>query len=235
MKFIDVDSYEMMSRVGADVVRRCVEQKPNALLCIATGGTPKQMYKRVAEDIQKQELSADQLRIVALDEWHGLPADAPGTCGGYIREHVSGPWNIPDERFIRFDPETENPEEECRRVTAELQKIGPIDLCILGLGRNGHLGLNEPGNTLAASTHTAKLDELSQAHPMLVNSGSRITQGMTLGLSEIMQSKEILMLITGSDKAEAFQTLKKQRVSTQCPASFLWLHPNVTCFVDKEM
>ena len=108
-----------------------------------------------------------------------------------------------------------------------------IDCCILGLGKNGHLGLNEPADELSPDAHVIQLDELSKHHDML--KGKKVEQGITLGLSELLNAKKILMLISGSGKAEILQRLMSKKVSTKLPASFLWLHNDVACLINKEM
>ena len=120
-------------------------------------------------------------------------------------------------------------------MRAQKKANAPIDLCILGLGRNGHLGLNEPAASLKPDVHVAELDEQSQAHSMLQDSGASVTRGMTIGLADILSAKEIMMLITGDGKEEVYQYLLAGEMSTRIPASFLHVHAQVATFVDQEI
>ena len=115
-----------------------------------------------------------------------------------------------------------------------LDKEGPIDICVLGLGANGHLALNEPAEQLQPFVHVARLTAESCQHPMLAESAARPSYGLTIGMADILQSRKVLLLVSGVHKREQFQRLLSRQVSTQFPASFLWLHPDVTCLCDRD-
>jgi galactosamine-6-phosphate isomerase len=116
-----------------------------------------------------------------------------------------------------------------------VEKEGPIDICILGLGRNGHLALNEPAEWLQPFCHVAALTEESLQHPMIADMESKPTYGLTLGMQEILHSRKIIMLVTGAGKRQVATAFLNGKISTSLPASFLWLHPHVECLVDQEI
>jgi galactosamine-6-phosphate isomerase len=170
-----------------------------------------------------------------LDEWHGVDARHPSTCRYFLEQHVFGPWGIPEERQYSFNAAAQDPAEECRRMAAILNREGPVDLCVLGLGRNGHLGLNEPAEVLMPHAHVAVLDELSQTHSMLAKEGIRLNKGLTFGMADLLQSKEILMLVCGAGKKESARAFLDGGVTTRLPASFLQLHANITVVMDTSV
>lgn len=177
----------------------------------------------------------NRLRVVKLDEWGSLPMDDPSTCETYLRRHLTGPLGVSDDRHISFQSDAEDPEAECQRVQQELNNQGPIDLCVLGLGLNGHLGLNEPADELNPRVHVARLSEQTLQHPMVRGVQKKQLQyGLTVGMADILQSKKILLLVSGAHKQAAVARLRSSFVSTKFPASFLLLHNNVTCLCDKE-
>jgi galactosamine-6-phosphate isomerase len=202
------------------------------LICTATGNSTTLTYKKLVE--KRQRYSTEHLKVVKLDEWGGIPLDYPQTCETYLWNHLLRPLHIAEDQFLGFISDTENPAEECRRVQDRLDQEGPIDLCILGIGLNGHIAFNEPAAFLQPHCHIAKLSEKALNHPMAKEMGAKPTYGLTLGMADILNSKEILLLISGASKAEITRDFMQRRISTELPASFLWLHPNVHCLCDRE-
>jgi galactosamine-6-phosphate isomerase len=144
------------------------------------------------------------------------------------------PLSIPDRRFLSFSSDPEDPKAQCLAIRDKLAKEGPIHICILGLGRNGHLGLNEPGEALEPFCHVASLSARSLEHKMIATLEVKPTYGITLGMKEILSSKKILLLVTGEGKKEVYAELMKGKITNKLPASFLWTHAEVDCFVNKQ-
>ncbi len=154
-----VPDYEALSQSGANVVKACIEKSPKGLFCLATGYSPKGLYQYLSQD---PTFDGQGIKVLALDEWLGLEQNHPSTCHYYLNQNVFTPWGISKDNQFTFNAQTQAPEAECLRLRSVLETYGPIKLCILGLGRNGHLGLNEPGETLQAHAHVAQLEPLSQ-------------------------------------------------------------------------
>jgi galactosamine-6-phosphate isomerase len=226
-------NFEEMSRLAAGQIEEELRAKPGLLLCAATGSTPTRAYQILASKKKEQPALFRALRIVKLDEWGGLPMENAGTCETYLRTHLLVPLEVPPARYISFQ-NGPAPESECARITACLEAEGPIDLCILGLGLNGHLGFNEPADTLQSGPHCAELSRSSLQHSMIRDEKIAVTFGLTLGMAHLLQSRKILLLVNGSHKAAAMRQLLSKVISTRFPASFLWLHPHVTCFCDRD-
>lgn len=228
------DHGDLTARAAALVVE-AVERKPNLWLCAATGRSPAALYAALAERGRAAPGLFARLGVVKLDEWGGVPADHPASCEHYLRTRVLGPLGIAADRYLAFAPAPADPGRECERVRAELERRGPIDLCILGLGINGHVGFNEPGSSLVPHCHVATLSETSRRHAMAKALDPAPRFGMTLGMREILASRRIVLLVTGEGKRDVAARLLAGEVTTALPASLLWLHQEAECLVDDSM
>ncbi len=221
---------EALDRQAAALVWKAAAEKPDLLICLASGETPRGAYALLAGAPERLA----RARFVQLDEWAGLgPGDA-ASCAAYLEKTLRGALAVPDSRWLGFRGDAPDAAAECRRVAAALEAAGPIDLCILGLGQNGHLALNEPADSLDPSCHVATLDARSRAHPMLAETDREVREGLTLGLGDILRARRVLLLVAGAAKREPLARLATRRVSTRLPASFLWLHGDAHCLCDRE-
>lgn len=225
------DSYDALSKASAEMVMNTLIEKPDLMLCAATGNSPTGLYKELASAYQNDPSTFDQLRIFKLDEWGDMEAYVPASCEYYLQEHVLNPLHISADRYIAFQNNPSYPKGECERVQGILNQQGPIDICVLGLGANGHMGLNEPNEELHAYCHVAQLAELTLSHGMIADIKPKPTYGMTIGIEDILASRHILMLVVGSAKKEATEKLLSGEVTNQFPATHLQRHGNVDCFI----
>jgi len=229
-----VDSYKDLSQQANEYILQSLEEKPDLLLCAATGNSPTGLYKKLAEEFHNNPGHFSKIRVIKLDEWGGIEPEEKGSCESYLQEHVLRPLQIPQKRYIGFRSNPENPQEECMRISSYLAEEGPIDLCILGLGSNGHLALNEPAEFLQSQCHVAELSPSSLEHKMTSGMKQKPAYGLTLGMADILHSKHILILITGAGKSDMVRQILSGKITSLLPASFLWLHPNTICLIDRE-
>lgn len=229
------NDYGEMSTRASSLVRDEIEKNPGLLLCAATGSSPEGLYRELADLAARKKKLFEKLRILKLDEWGGIPENHPVSCEYFLRKKVLEPLDIPRERYISFESNPEDPEAECRRIRYKIETEGPIEICILGLGANGHLALNEPASSLQAFAHVATLSEQSLQHPMIASLEQKPSYGLTLGMDEILSSRLIIILVSGQGKKEIAERFLERSVSTDLPASYLWQHPHVACLVDSEV
>jgi galactosamine-6-phosphate isomerase len=223
--------HEELSHGAADHLVGVIRDRPDSLLCLATGATPTLAYELLAKRRFDDPGLFDRVRIVKLDEWGGLDADDPATCEQYLRRSLIDVLGL-EERFVSFSTGPVDPWAECRRITAWLDQNGPIDTCVLGLGLNGHLGFNEPATELMPRAHVARLSAASLSHSMLDWARKRPTHGLTLGMADLLQSRRIMLLVSGQAKQAPLSRALEGPISTRFPASFLQLHSDVTIFCD---
>ncbi len=228
-----LNTYEEVSQKAKEIISLEIIRNKKLLLCAATGGSPTRAYELLAEDFIKQPQLFSELRIIKLDEWGGIPMEHPSTCEFYLQKHLIQPLKISQERYISFKSETKDPHEECKRIQNQIQK-STIDVCILGLGINGHIALNEPSEFLQPLAHVAKLSDKSLQHLMVSALKNKPTYGLTLGMAEILQSKLIIVLINGKQKRNIVKQFLSKKITNLVPASFLWLHPNVVCLIEQN-
>ena len=227
-------SYRQLGEQAADFIVAQIKLKPDLLLCVSAGGTPTQTYQCLAERYARLPRLFTRLRIIQIDEWGGLPHHSQGTCEADLRQKLLSPLAIDSSRVVGFRSDATNPEAQCRSVSQWLAANGPIDICILGLGLNGHIAMNEPASSFKLFAHVAKLARGSRNHPMLKALPRKPSCGLTLGLGEILQSRKILLLVSGKKKRAVLRRLMIPEITTRFPASFLWLHPDATVLCDQE-
>ena len=202
-------------------------------LCVASGDSPRGVYAALAEWQRSGELDTSRLVVVKLDEWHRMSMDDPATCEVFVRDLVLGPLGIPAERYVGFDSDAADPAAECARIDREVDRIGGIGVAVLGIGRNGHIGLNEPGPALEARSHFVKITERTKEHAMIA--GRTVDYGLTLGMRDLLASRHALVLATGSGKEAALETLFSGKITLDCPATLMLLHPNLDIICDASV
>lgn len=223
--------HEALSRWAADFLFERLRQEPSALICLAAGSTPARTYELLAARGAADQALFARCRLLQLDEWGGLATHDHATCSAQLRATLINPLGLAD-RYNSFDSQASNPEADCRRIADWLDLNGPIDTCVLGLGLNGHLGFNEPAEFLRPHAHVAKLSDTSLAHVMLQQSERLPTHGLTLGMADLLQSRHVLLLVSGAAKRIALRRLLGGHITTQFPASLLHLHSQVALLCD---
>lgn len=223
---------ETASRAAATYLIETLRKRPDALLCAATGNSPTRTYEIFIREAPRQCPASipDQVRLLKLDEWGGLDMDDPGTCESYLQKHLVQPLKL--RNYVGFNSLPPDPDSECRRIDLWLEQNGPIDLCILGLGINGHLALNEPAQQLQPGSHIAKLAPSTLQHSMLRTARKPPKYGLTLGIDQILAARKILLLVFGAEKAEPLRRLLEEPITSEFPASCLRRHPNAFCLGD---
>jgi len=233
MKIEHCQDYESMSSMAADIIYGALLRKPDLLLCTASGNSPAGTYKNLVKMYKDSPALFDKLRIIKLDEWGGIAMNNPQSCESFLQDRLIRPLGIDPSRFVSLASDPADPEKECMRIQDWLKENGPIDLCALGLGRNGHIAFNEPADHLLPNCHITVLSEQSLKHSMATGMKQVPSYGLTLGMANILQSGKIIMLITGAGKKEMIRDFLSGKINTLLPASFLWLHPKVICLIDK--
>jgi galactosamine-6-phosphate isomerase len=225
--------HETMSRYAANWLADLVRRQPEALFCLAAGGTPTRTYQLLAERHTADPSLFAHVRVLKLDEWGGLEMSDPATCERYLRDCLVDVLGL-GNRYVGFESNPADPQAECRRMANWLAGDGPIHACVLGLGVNGHIGFNEPGPALFPHAHVARLTEASLGHAMLGLAQYRPTYGLTLGMADLLHSREGLLLVSGMSKRKPLRRLMEGAITTEFPASLLALHPRIRLLCDAD-
>lgn len=235
MNIIISENKEQMSRKAADAVTDIIHKKPDALICIPSGDTPTGMYANLAEDHRKGKLNIDQTWFIGLDEWGGLNKSDNGSCGNYLHTYFLDPLQVKNDRYFLFDGRADDLQNECNRAEKFIDEKGGIELAILGLGMNGHLGINEPGVSVTARTHVVKLDELTKkVGQKYFDKETSLSSGITIGLAELMAAKTVFLLVSGRQKADILHKVVNGEISNMVPASLLRNHSNCFLYIDRD-
>lgn len=236
LKVIKVKDYDELSKTAAEIIIKKVRQSGTVTLGFATGSTPEGLYRYLVLDHKSRRTSYEHVTTFNLDEYAGLQPENENSYSYYMNHHLFNHINIRPENVHLPNGDAKNLDEECSRYEALIEQKGGIDLQVLGIGHNGHIGFNEPGTSFQSKTHVAQLDETTrQANSRFFRSIDEVpAQAVTMGISTIMKSREILLLISGKRKAAAFKELIEGRISEQFPASILKKHPHVTVIADHD-
>lgn len=236
MKIYKAKDYKDMSRKAANIISAQVIMKPNCVLGLATGSTPIGTYDQLVEWYNKGDLDFSEVTTVNLDEYKGLPRTNDQSYYYFMHQHLFDRVNIDPERTNVPNGMEPDAEKECGRYEELIRSLGGVDLQLLGLGHNGHIGFNEPGEAFEKETHCVDLTESTiEANKRFFASVDDVPkQAYTMGIKTIMQAKKILIVVNGENKADIVERAFFGPVTPEVPASILQLHNDVTLVGDEE-
>ncbi|WP_178021065.1 glucosamine-6-phosphate deaminase [uncultured Paenibacillus sp.] len=235
LNIIKTSSEQQFNETGAGIIASLLQSNPRAILGLATGSTPVGVYEKLIELYKEGSVSFKQASSYNLDEYIGLTADHPESYRRFMDEKLFNHIDILPEHTHVPSGNAADPEQAAKDYAKLLDDAGQIDLQLLGLGHNGHIGFNEPGEELTGPPHVVKLEERTRlANARFFNSIDEVpTHALTMGIGSILQAKQILLMAKGEDKAEIIAKALKGPITTQCPASLLQTHSNVVVVVDQ--
>lgn len=235
MKIIKAKDYNDMSRKAANIISAQVIMKPNCVLGLATGSTPIGTYAQLVDWYQKGDLDFSEVTTVNLDEYKGLTRENDQSYYYFMNENLFSKVNINLERTFLPDGTEPDSDKACKDYNKVIADVGGVDLQLLGLGHNGHIGFNEPGMAFEAETHCVNLTESTmKANQRFFASMEDVPrQAYTMGIKTIMQAKKILIVVSGADKAAIVKEAFFGPITPKVQASVLQLHNDVTLVADE--
>jgi len=236
MRIIVVDNYEEMSKKAARMIASQVMLKPDSVLGLATGDTPLGMYKELVKLFNNAEVDFNEVRTFNLDEYYGLSSESPHSYYSYMINNLFNHININRENINVPSGMAKDINTVCVEYENKIKEAGGIDMQVLGIGGNGHIGFNEPDVNFEAETHLVNLDEQTiKANSRFFNSIEDVpVKAISMGIKTIMNSKKIILLVSGVSKAEVIEKAINGKINPNLPASILQLHNDVTIILDKE-
>ena len=235
MRIIKAKDYKDMSRKAANIISGQIIMKPNCVLGLATGSTPIGTYEELVERYRNGDLDFSEVTSVNLDEYKGLPRENDQSYYYFMNDHLFRHVNINKDRTYLPNGMEPASDKACAEYNRIIASVGGIDLQLLGLGHNGHIGFNEPADSFELKTHCVDLtDSTIQANQRFFASYDDVPkQAYTMGIKTIMQAKKVLVVVSGEDKAEIVKKAFFGQVTPRVPASILQIHKDVTIVADE--
>lgn len=235
MKILILESKEQAVQLTAASVLQAVRSNPRCVLGLATGGTMLEVYQRIVEEVLAGDIDVSDIKTFNLDEYVGIEPDHAASYHTYMRRHLFGPLGLQGSKTRLPRGNAKDPNDEARDYEAAIRAAGGIDLQLLGVGTNGHIGFNEPSSSLASRTRLKTLArstrEANKAYFAQTEDVPRMA--ITMGVGTILDSRKCLVLATGAGKATAVKNMIEGPVSAACPASALQMHARTTVVLDK--
>ena len=229
------DDHQALSDAAADDIVELVETKPSAVICLASGETPRLMCQLFVKRARNEKIDVSRVTFIGLDEWVNVPPDNEGSCHYFFRHELFDHLNIPANQIHLFDAMSGNLQDECRKMDAVILEKGGIDLMIVGIGMNGHIGFNEPGVSFDSYSHVIDLDDITlSVGQKYFKSKVALQKGITLGLKHLQEAKKVLLLANGVKKAEVINKTVTGELTNAFPASIMQKHYHGFVMVDEE-
>lgn len=236
MKIIHAESYDDLSRKAAEIIAAQIKSKPDSVLGLATGSSPVGTYKELVKMYESGELDFSRISSINLDEYVGLDGTSDQSYRFFMNDNLFDHVNIDKSNTNVPNGKAEDRDAECSRYNALRSEIGPIDMQLLGIGENVHIGFNEPSDEFIYETHVVTLtDSTIMANSRLFADPADVPRyAMTVGMETIMTAKKVLLVANGAKKAQALRDTVSGPVTPRVPASILQQHPDVTIIADAE-
>ena len=229
------EDHQGLSDVAANEIVSLLRSKPAAVICLASGATPRLTSQLFVQKVKNEKIDISDATIIGLDEWVNIPPDNEGSCHYFFRTELINPLRIPEKQIHLFNAMPDKLEDECRKMDALIRDKGGIDLMIVGIGMNGHIGFNEPGVSFDKYSHVIDLDETTlTVGQKYFKSKATLQKGITLGLKHLQESNKVLLLANGTKKADVIRRTVEEKVTNEFPASIMQTHAHGFVMVDNE-
>jgi glucosamine-6-phosphate isomerase len=235
MKIFIADDYVAMSKQAADDVAEMMKARKQSLICTASGDSPAGLYKEIVERTNTKQLNVSDWFFVGLDEWIPMNGNDEGSCRYHLNHQLFDPLRVASDKICFFDGRANDLEAECDKTENFIRQHGGIDVAILGVGMNGHVGMNEPGTSIKTRSHIAELAATTQqVGQKYFKKEQKLTKGITLGLTTLMEAKNIILIVSGKHKAAITKKIVEDEISEDLPATLLRNHSSLRIYLDKE-
>jgi glucosamine-6-phosphate isomerase len=224
-----------MSRAAADLIVEQIRQKPNSLLCFPSGESPAGVFNYLLADAKENKVDFNNCYFVGLDEWVGLGKDDDGSCTSFLNEHFFNHIKIKSGNIHFFDGRATDLDAECEGMDKFIKERGPIDIMLVGIGMNGHVGLNEPDTDFDLYAHHSPLAPLTiSVAQKYFKTETALLEGITLGLKHLEEANTAVLIASGTKKAEIIAEALQGDVTENLPASIFQAHPSAYVLLDED-
>ena len=227
--------YKTLSQQIADEIIALVKHKPGAVICMASGETPRLTCQLLTQKATQQKADFSKFTFIGLDEWIGIPPENGGSCRYFFESLLIKPLHLSAGQVHLFNALSDDLAGECKKMDKVISGKGGIDLMIVGIGMNGHIGFNEPGVSFDNYSHVIDLDDITvSVGQKYFKSAVTLKQGITLGLKYLLESKKAIVMANGIKKAEVIKKAVHDEISNQFPATIIQKHTHCEVMIDEE-
>jgi glucosamine-6-phosphate deaminase len=229
------ESYKSMSEKCVVDLLEFIQPLADPIICAASGDTPRGMYQELTKRVHEKGIDISNWHFIGLDEWAGMNGSDEGSCRYHLNNDLFYPLNVAEDKIIFFDGRAKNLQAQCDGVEDYIHLMKGIDVAIVGIGMNGHVGMNEPGISPQLYSHIADIDPMTQiVGQKYFKNEKQLTTGLTLGLASLQEASFIMLLANGTRKASIIRKIFEEDASPQLPASLLLAHKKISIYLDKE-
>jgi glucosamine-6-phosphate isomerase len=227
-------NHEESSAYVASQIVNLIKQKPNACICMASGETPTLTCTLLVKQLQEEKIDCSNITFLGLDEWVGLSPENKGSCQYFFKTKIISLLQLQPNQYFLFDALSNNLDEECKKMDAIITEKG-IDIMLVGIGMNGHIGFNEPNTDFTIASHVINLDEVTKTvGQKYFETTVELNKGITIGLKHLQNAKQVFLMANGLKKATVIQQTIEGEVTPNFPASIMQLHKNGVVVIDAE-
>ena len=235
MQIVSFKNYEQLSGYASDLIADSIKNKPNLVLCMASGSTPALTCDLLVQKLKEGQIDYSKFTFLGLDEWVGLPSINTGSCHYFFHKKIFEPLQLLSSQYFLFNALADDLKRECSKMDKVIADKGGIDIMVVGIGMNGHIGFNEPGTSFAVLSHVAELEVITKSvGQKYFDEPVELGKGITIGLGQLMNTKKVFLLANGSKKAEVIKKTIEGPVTENFPASIMQKHPNSFIVIDEE-
>ena len=235
MEIIKFEDYKGLSENLGNEILDCMKSEEKTLICLASGDTPLGAFEYIVNELGDEDLSKYNFTFVGLDEWAGMDKDDFGSCQDYMEKYLFGKLKLGADQVIEFNAKAEDLENECKKMDDFIKSNGGLDLVVLGVGMNGHLGLNEPGVSFDNYSHVVELSEnTKKVAQKYFDTERKLEKGITIGIKHFLEAKKEILVVSGEKKADIVKKLVEEEPNENVPATSAKLHKNSFLLIDKE-
>lgn len=235
MRLKQFKNYEELSDFAATDIADAIKNKPSLVLCLASGDTPKLTVDLLVKKIEEEKIDYSRITFIGLDEWVGLPPTNTGSCHYFFQNKLIGPLQLKPSQYFLFDSLAGDLQNECKKMDQFINDKNGIDIMLVGIGMNGHIGFNEPGTSFNNLSHVIELDEITRSvGQKYFNEQVELSKGITIGFKHLLNTKKVFLMANGTKKAEVIQKTVEGPVTESFPASIMQKLENGFVLVDDE-
>lgn len=235
MKLKRFKNYQELSEFAASDIANAIKTKPSLVLCMASGDTPKLTVELLVKKLKEERIDHSRITFIGLDEWVGLPPSNTGSCHYFFQNKLIGPLQLKPSQYFLFNALADDLKNECKKMDTFINEKNGIDIMLVGIGMNGHIGFNEPGASFSNLSHVIELDEITKSvGQKYFTEKMELGQGITIGFKHLLNAKKVFLMANGSKKAEVIKKTVEGPVTENFPASIMQQHKDGVILIDDE-